>query len=172
MYGRADDLVECGLSLVPLPPLHQDSTSGHRVDTEQDGIESRSAPRFRRATELLQVLAALPPCRVVEHPDRALAGVERQAGENLHPGRDPLQVVGQFGDVPEEPRPIVDGSGQEGLAVGVEGHGPDLSGMRDGWTERHPGGGVPEPSRLVPASGEDDLSIRAEGHGPDPGLMH
>ena len=69
---RTDDVVERGLGLVPLLPLHQDASAGQRVDTERDGIESRSALDLRRTTELLQSLPAFPPGRVVEHPDRAL----------------------------------------------------------------------------------------------------
>ncbi len=90
----SDQVVECGLSLVPQSTFHQTTTAGPRVDTERDGIEPRSGRRFRRPSPLLQLHTAHSPALVVEHPNRALPRVQRQPGEDFNPDGNSLQVVG------------------------------------------------------------------------------
>ena len=51
------------------------------------------------AAQPFQLIATLT-ARIIEHLDRALLHVERQPGEDLHPGGDWFKVIGQFGEIP------------------------------------------------------------------------
>ena len=117
---RADDLVECGLGLVPLSPLDQDTTRA--IGSVPNGIGSSFGPPgcLRRTTPLLKLLAALPPGRGVERLERAVFRVEGQPGEDLYPGGDPIEVVRQFGSFSEQPHRLIVASGQEILPSGLK----------------------------------------------------
>ena len=97
--------IECGLSLVPLFTFHQGTTAGPWVGAEQDRIELWSARRIEGTSPLVQLRASPTPALVVERLDCAADRIERQAGKDLRPSGDSFQVVGQFRDFPEDPRP-------------------------------------------------------------------
>src|SRR5262245_52451575 len=118
------------------------------------GVRLAARVRHGWAALLLELLAALEPFRAAEDPNPT-GVVERQAGEDLDPGRDTVQVIGQARgrrDAHQFRAP-----GQDGPAVGAERDVEDRASMTDGRAERLAGGDVPEPRLAVPAPGEDGL---------------
>src|SRR5665647_2512380 len=66
-----------------------------------------------------------------------------------------------------EPRGLGHAPGEDGFAVGAEGHGTNKGPMVHRWSDGCAVGGVPEPRGIVPARREDGLAVGAEGHGPN-----
>ena len=66
-----------------------------------------------------------------------------------------------------EPGGVVVAAGQDGLAVGAEGHRIDESIVLHGLADRLLRDDVPEPRGLIPAPGQDRLAIGAPRHGMD-----
>ena len=121
--SREDDLVEGRLGVRPPLSLDPGPRPGGRFGAEEDGVESPPTVHFQWAPFPLEPFAILAPGRVVEGMHGALL-IERQAGDDLGPGGDPREIVGQLRDRPE-PRRLVIAAGEDGLAVGAERHGRD-----------------------------------------------
>ena len=92
----ANELGECDPGGAPLPPLHESTGAGRWVGTDEGGVEPLLRSCVRWAAQLLQSGTTLPPRCVVEHMERAVLGVERQAGEDLDPGADSIELIGKF----------------------------------------------------------------------------
>ena len=86
----------------------------HSVATPTAMLCAAAGKLRRRLTQLREPTTDRQPGGVVENPDRALCRVERQAGEDVHPGGDALQVVGQFRDSAEKARLAVEAPGERG----------------------------------------------------------
>ena len=84
-----------------------------------DRARPRVVVSLRLAAELLQSIADGPPCGIVQDLDRALLGIECQAGQDPNPGGDPVHVVRKFLNIRVEPGWGAVGLDQERLAAGL-----------------------------------------------------